>query len=103
MKKSKWFITAGVTLLAVSALAACGNKSSSSKSVDQSSLPTTVKNKGTAKANATLNAAIVDSSGGTGIFMDEIAEQNIDLNFAGYVDESMFGSDKNLQILTIQV
>ena len=98
MKKSKWFITAGVTLLAVSALAACGNKSSSSKSVDQSSLPTTVKNKGTAKPNATLNAAIVDSSGGTGIFMDEIAVQSIDLNFAGYVDETMFGSDKNLQI-----
>lgn len=98
MKKSKWFITAGVTLLAVSALAACGNKSSSSKSVDQSSLPTTVKNKGTAKKDATLKVALVASSGGTGIFMDELANLDIDGNFSDYVDSTIFEYDKNLQI-----
>ncbi|MFS1663263.1 ABC transporter substrate-binding protein [Streptococcus sp. zg-JUN1979] len=96
-QKSKWLATAGVTLLAVSALAACSNQKTSSSN-NKDTLPTSVTNEGTVKEDATLNVAVVDDSGGVGIVMPELPGASVDSDLAEYAYEFMFTSDENLQI-----
>ncbi|MTB65189.1 oligopeptide ABC transporter substrate-binding protein [Streptococcus sp. zg-86] len=101
MKKSTKMLTlAGVTLLSVATLAACGSKSSSSKDAATSNLtfPTEVTHDGTAIKGGQLNYAIVSPAAATGLLIDELADNALDLAFAGMVDESMFGYDGNRKL-----
>ncbi|KXT77553.1 Oligopeptide ABC transporter, periplasmic oligopeptide-binding protein OppA [Streptococcus sp. DD13] len=55
-------------------------------------------NEGTAVSGAQLNYAIVDSTGSTGLFMDELVTQAVDSSFAQFVDATMFTTDENRQL-----
>ncbi len=91
-KTTKLFALAGVTLLSVAALSACGSKKSNTAKQDLS-FPSEVKQEGTAVADAQLKVAVVSATTSTGLLIDELTSNTTDSTFGGMVDISMFGYD----------
>ncbi|HEM3628534.1 TPA: oligopeptide ABC transporter substrate-binding protein [Streptococcus suis] len=91
-KTTKLFALAGVTLLSASVLAACGSKQSGAAK-QELSFPAEVNQDGTAVSDAQLKYALVSATTSSGLLIDELTENNIDLTFGGMVDISMFGYD----------
>ncbi|HFI0292252.1 TPA: oligopeptide ABC transporter substrate-binding protein [Streptococcus suis] len=98
MKKSKFLTLAGVTLLSVSVLAACGSNSSDKKAEQNTTYPAEVTNEGKAIKGGQLNYAVVAASPSTGLLIDELTDNNVDSTFGVMVDESMFGYDGNRKL-----
>lgn len=100
MNKSKKMLTlAGVTLLSVTALAACGAKSSSKAgSKADLSFSAEVTHDGSVIKGGQFKLAIVAPSAFTGLMIDELTENAIDSSFGGMVDSSMFGYDGNRKL-----
>lgn len=95
MNKSKKMLTlAGVTLLSVTALAACGAKSSSKAgSKADLSFPTEVTHDGSVIKDGQFKYAVVSPAAATGLLIDELTQQLTDSTFGSMVDKSMFGYD----------
>ncbi|MER0123740.1 oligopeptide ABC transporter substrate-binding protein [Streptococcus sp. ZJ93] len=97
-KPTKMLTLAGVTLLSVATLAACGAKNSSKSGGSSApkaelSFPTEVTHDGTAIKGGQLNYAVVSPSASTGLLIDELTDQHVDTVFGTMVDSSMFGYD----------
>lgn len=94
-KSTKMLTRAGVALLSVAALAACGSKSSSSKGAAEANLsfPAEVTHEGSAIKGGQFKYAVVAASATTGLMIDELRQQIVDTAFGNMVDISMFGYD----------
>lgn len=94
-KSTKMLTLAGVALLSVAALAACGSKSSSSKGAAEANLsfPAEVTHEGSAIKGGQFKYAVVAASATTGLMIDELTSQTVDSTFGALVDISMFGYD----------
>lgn len=94
-KSTKMLTLAGVALLSVAALAACGSKSSSSKGAAEANLsfPAEVTHEGSAIKGGQFKYAVVAASATTGLMIDELRQQTVDTAFGNMVDISMFGYD----------
>lgn len=94
MKMKKMLALAGVTLLATSFLAACGNSKSDKKADEATtSFAEKVTNDGDAIKGGQLKMAIVAASQSSGLLIDELTEQTVDSAFGAMVDIPMFGWD----------
>lgn len=99
MKKAKLLSLAGVSLLSVAALAACGQSSSnSSSSAAETSFPAEVTNEGTPIEGGEFRYALVSSAPGTGMLLDELTSISMDVDFSLLVDKPMFGWDENRKL-----
>ena len=97
MKKRNILSLAGISLLSVIVLSACGAQSSSKeKTVEDGTLtsfPLEIEHEGEAIKGGQLKYALVSAANSTGLLMDELAGTHVDSTFASFVDETMFGYD----------
>lgn len=99
-KSTKMLTLAGVALLSVAALTACGSKSSSSKGAAEANLsfPAEVTHEGSAIKGGQFKYAVVAASATTGLMIDELRQQTVDTAFGNMVDIGMFGYDGNRKL-----